>query len=199
MWGASARARVHAPFPYLANGAMDCIQIWCVSSRIHYIITLDKCGTHVWGGVHLHMRTCTPRFPDLANGWADCVQILCVNRDPLDNCFAHVWCGLHLHVRTCTPRFPYLAKAGRIASKFGEWLGIHDGRVLHMSEAGLHLCARTCRSLFNTGNTNNQPSVRSATPKALPRRSPKVGWTWRQQLFVRIVVFSMRNQPELSK
>ena len=88
---------------------MDCIQIWCVSSRIHYIITLDKCGTHVWGGVHLHVRTCTPRFPDLANGWADCVQILCVNRDPLDNCFAHIWCGLHLHVRTCTPRFPYLA------------------------------------------------------------------------------------------
>ena len=73
------------------------------------------------------------------------------------------------------PVFDISQTAGRIASKFGEWLGIHDGRVLHMSEAGVYLCARTCRFLFNTGNTNNQPSVRSATPKALPRRQPKVG------------------------
>ena len=215
MWGASARARVHAPFPYLANGWMDCIEIWCVSSHIHYIITLDKCGTHVWGGVHLHVRTCTPRFRDLANGWAncvqilcvnsypldksftyvwagvhlhsarahvhtpvpylasgwaDCVQILCVNRDPIDKCFTNVWSGVHLHVRTCTPFFHILQTAGRIASKFGVWLWIHDGSVLHMSEAGVHLRVRTCRSIFHTGNTNNQPSVRSATPKALPRR-----------------------------
>ena len=64
---------------------------------------LDKSFTHVWRGVHLHVRTCTPRFPDLANGWADRVQILCVNRDPLDKSFTHVCGGVHPRLRTCTP------------------------------------------------------------------------------------------------
>ena len=77
------------------DGWPDCVQIWCVTRD-----PLDKCFTHVWGGVHLHVRT---PLPYLANGWADCVQILCVTRDLLDKCFTHVWGGVHLHVRTCTP------------------------------------------------------------------------------------------------
>ena len=64
---------------------------------------LDKCFTHVWDGVHLHVRTCTPLFPDLANGWADCVQTWCVASDPLDERLTQVRCGVHLHVRMCTP------------------------------------------------------------------------------------------------
>ena len=30
-WGASARAHVHAPFPYLANGE-DCVQVWYMAT-----------------------------------------------------------------------------------------------------------------------------------------------------------------------
>ena len=41
----------------LHNGWPDCVQIWCVTRD-----PLDKCFTHVWGGVHLHVRTCTPVF-----------------------------------------------------------------------------------------------------------------------------------------
>ena len=45
MWGASARAHVHAHFQYLVNGCVDCIQIWCVNRD-----PLDSCFTHVGGG-----------------------------------------------------------------------------------------------------------------------------------------------------
>ena len=55
MWGASARAHVHTPLPYLANGWADCVQILCVNRD-----PLDNCFAHVWYGVHLHVRTCTP-------------------------------------------------------------------------------------------------------------------------------------------
>ena len=48
---------VHIRFPDLANGWADCVQIWCVARY-----PLDKCFTHVWGGVHLHVRTCKPLF-----------------------------------------------------------------------------------------------------------------------------------------
>ena len=119
-WSASARAHVHTPFPDLANGWADCAQIWFVDRD-----PLDKCFTHVWGGVHLHVRTCTPPLPYLANGWADGVQILCVTRDPSDKCFKHVWGEVHLHVRTCTPLFQISQTAGRITFKFGLWLGTH--------------------------------------------------------------------------
>ena len=56
-WSASARAHVHTPLPYLANGWADCVQILCVTRD-----PLDKCVTHVRGGVHLHVRTCRPLF-----------------------------------------------------------------------------------------------------------------------------------------
>ena len=156
---------MHTPLSYLANGWADCAQILYVNRD-----PFDKSFTHAWGGVRLHVRTRTPRFPDLANGWANCVQCLGVNSYPLDKSFTHVWAGVHLHVRTCTPLFRISQAVGRIAFKFGAWLWIHDGCVLHMSEAGVHLRVRTCRSPFHTGHTNKQPSVRSATPKALPRR-----------------------------
>ena len=108
MWGASARAHVHAHFQYLVNGWVDCIQIWCV------------------------------------------------NRDPLDSCFTHVGGGdasARAHVQI---PFPY--------------------------------------------QQHEQPTFG-------PQRYPKCaasqvteGWlNMRQQLFVRIVVFSMRNQPERSR
>ena len=98
---------MHTRFPDLANGWADCVQIWCVARD-----PLDKCFTHVWGGVHLHVRlgwsasarahVHTP-LPYLANGWADCVQTWCVANDPLDERLTQVRCRVHLHVRTCTP------------------------------------------------------------------------------------------------
>ena len=32
-WSAFARAHVHTPFPDLANGWVDCVQIWFMTSR----------------------------------------------------------------------------------------------------------------------------------------------------------------------
>ena len=53
---------------------------------------------------------------------------------------------MHLHVRTCTPLFQISQTAGRIAFKFGLWLGVgtHQTRALHKSEVGcICTCART--------------------------------------------------------
>ena len=57
----------------------------------------------VRGGVHLHVRTCTPLFQYLANGRADCVPTWCDAGDPLYERLTQVKCRVHLHVRTCTP------------------------------------------------------------------------------------------------
>ena len=61
-WSASARAHVHTPLPYLANGWADCVQTWCVASD-----PLDERLTQVRCGVHLHVRTCTPLSHDGAS------------------------------------------------------------------------------------------------------------------------------------
>ena len=75
---ASARAHVHTPFPYLANGWTHCVQIWCVT-----INSLDKSCTEVRYKVQLHVQLHTP-FPYLANGRADYVWIWCVARHQLE-------------------------------------------------------------------------------------------------------------------
>ena len=62
-WGISARAHVqrypppppHTALLYLGNGLADCVQIWYVGWW-----SLTKCLPQVIGGVHLHVRTCTP-------------------------------------------------------------------------------------------------------------------------------------------
>ena len=51
----SARAHVHTPSPYLANGWADCVQILCVTRD-----QLDKSFTQVKvrEGMQLHVRAC---------------------------------------------------------------------------------------------------------------------------------------------
>ena len=61
-WSASARAHVHTPLPYLANGWADCVQTWCVAND-----PLDERLTQVRCGVHLRVRTCTPPSNDGAS------------------------------------------------------------------------------------------------------------------------------------
>ena len=61
-WSASARAHVHTPLPYLANGWADCVQTWCVAND-----PLDERLTQVRCGVHLRVRTCTPPSNDDAS------------------------------------------------------------------------------------------------------------------------------------
>ena len=56
-WGASARAHVHTPLLYLENGWTDCADIWHVASG-QLVMWLP----HVYGGVTMHVRTCTPHF-----------------------------------------------------------------------------------------------------------------------------------------
>ena len=52
-WDAFALAHVHNPFPYLANGLEDCVQIWCVAMD-----PFDESYTsQIWdasASVHLH-------------------------------------------------------------------------------------------------------------------------------------------------
>ena len=131
-------ARAHLVFEMSQTGGADRVQILCVNRE-----PLDKSFTHVWGEVHLHVRTCTPCFPDLANGWTNCVQILCVIRDPLDNCFPHVWGEVHLHVRTCTPLFHISRMARRIVFKFCVNSDKLDNCFAHVW-CGVHLHVRTC-------------------------------------------------------
>ena len=118
-WSEAARAHVHTRLQYLANGWVDCVQILCVTRD-----PLDKCFAHVWGRVHLHVRTCTPLF-HISQTTGRIAFKFCVTGDQLDKCFTHVWGGVHLHVRTCTPLFQISQMAGRIAFKFGLWLGTH--------------------------------------------------------------------------
>ena len=69
-----------------------------------------------------HVRT---PFSYLGNGWTDCVEIWYVVGDPLAKRFTEVNGGVQMHVRTCAPPFRILGTAGRIALKFGVWLGDH--------------------------------------------------------------------------
>ena len=116
---------MHTRLPYLANDWADCVQILCVTGY-----QLDRCFTHVCGGVHLHVRTYTPLFHisqtarRIAFIFGLWVQILCVTGYQLDRCFAHVCGGVHLHVRKCTPLFHISQTARRIAFKFGLWVQI---------------------------------------------------------------------------
>ena len=99
-WNASARAHVHTHFPDLTNGWADCAQIWCVARD-----PLDKCFTHVWCGIHLHVRTCTPVFQISQTAGVLCSNLVCCYGPIIDKCFTRtrVWGVVHLHVRTCTP------------------------------------------------------------------------------------------------
>ena len=56
-WGISARAHVHTPLLYLENDWTDCADIWHVASG-QLVMRLP----HVYGGVTMHVRTCTPHF-----------------------------------------------------------------------------------------------------------------------------------------
>ena len=78
-------------------------------------------------------------FPDIANGWADCVQMWFVARHPLDKSFTQVRSDVQLHVRMWTPLFHISQTDGRIAFKFGAWLGTLAGTL--KSEVG---CICTC-------------------------------------------------------
>ena len=64
-------------------------------------------------------------FSYLGNDWTDCAEIWYAVRDPLARRFAEVNGGVHnAHARAhaCTPlRIP--GTAGRLALKFGVWLG----------------------------------------------------------------------------
>ena len=80
-WGASARAHAHIPFPYLANGWADWVQILCVAMD-----PLDKSFTQVRWDIFARLHLHTP-FPYLANGLEDCVEIWCVARDPFDESY----------------------------------------------------------------------------------------------------------------
>ena len=57
MRGSPARAHVNTPFRYLAKSLADCVKILYVARD-----PLDKSFAEVRGGVHLHLRTCTPLF-----------------------------------------------------------------------------------------------------------------------------------------
>ena len=132
---------VRTRFPYLRNGWTD--RGWnlvCgyVSIRWEAYIS-QKWGTSARAYVH------TP-FPYLANGWVDCVQILCMARDPFDKTFTQVRGGLHLHVRMCTPLFHTSQMAGRIAFKFGVWLGTHYRRWAHT----IHMWGASARAHVRT-------------------------------------------------
>ena len=48
---------VHTPLLYLENGWTDCAEIWHVASG-QLVMWLP----HVYGGVNMHVRTCTPHF-----------------------------------------------------------------------------------------------------------------------------------------
>ena len=48
---------MHTPFPYLANGWADCVQILCAARD-----PLDKSLHVVRVGVYLKVRACTPLF-----------------------------------------------------------------------------------------------------------------------------------------
>ena len=57
--------------------------------------------------------------------------------------FTQVRRGMHMHVRTCTHLFNISETAGRIALKFGVWLGTHILRALHASGGCICTCARS--------------------------------------------------------
>ena len=147
-------------FPDLANGWANCVQILCVNrdqlDYTHKIWTRSAQPFARSGKRSVHVRTCR------------CIpHQTCANQ--LSNgsllCFTHVWGGVHLHVRTCTPFFHILQTAGRIASKFGAWLWIHDGCVLHMWRRGcICACARADPLSIPATRTTN---LRSA---ALPQK-----------------------------
>ena len=65
----------------------------------------------VIGGVHLHMRLCTPLF-NISQTAGQIAFKFCVARDPLDKSCIQVWCGVHLHVRKYTSLFHISQTAG---------------------------------------------------------------------------------------
>ena len=84
--------------------------------------------TQVMGGVPTSARVNVPPFPYLGNNWMNCAEIWYVVSDPLARVFTQAKDGTQLHVRT---PFHILETAGRIALKFGVWLGYHKLYVLH--------------------------------------------------------------------
>ena len=100
----------------------------------------SHCGT--W---HVPRERCQ-NWPliKLRNGFADCDQIWCIIKDQAAMHNTQVMAGVHLHVRTCTradvPLFRISEMAGRIALKFGLWLGTHYLNLLQ--ELMLGTCAR---------------------------------------------------------
>ena len=56
-WGASARAHVRTPFPYLGNRWAHCAEIWWVVRD-----PVAMCFMQVFGWASLHVRTCTPHL-----------------------------------------------------------------------------------------------------------------------------------------
>ena len=65
--GASARAHVRTPFPYLGNRWVHCAEIWWVIR-----VPVAMCFMQVFGWAPLHVRTCTPY---IRNRLTDCVKI----------------------------------------------------------------------------------------------------------------------------
>ena len=56
-WSASARAHVHTLFHMSRTAGRSAFKFCVTSDPLD-----DSCFTQVWGGVHLHVRTCTPLF-----------------------------------------------------------------------------------------------------------------------------------------
>ena len=73
-WGASARAHVRTPFPYLGNGWTDCAEIWyVVRDQLARLLTQNKGGDT---SARAHLRTCRcARFPYLGSCLTDCAEI----------------------------------------------------------------------------------------------------------------------------
>ena len=109
----------------------------------------------------------------------------------------------HVH-----PLFPYLANGCSVCVKIlcVAWYPLDLTQALLKTEVGCTCtCARAHLYLVQNGGLSNcRPHEQ---PTFGPQRYPKSaasqvteGWlNMRQQLFVRIVVFSMKNQPERSR
>ena len=143
--------------------------------------------------MHLHVRTCTPFF--------HISQRLLGLRYNLVCCLVPTRSysgltqdggGVHLHVRTCTP----------LGGTERRLIELSATRTTNLRSAALpqKRCLVHNRRLVEHERPHEQPTF---GPQRYPKSAASQvteGWlNMRQQLFVRIVVFSMRNQPERSR
>ena len=144
---------MHTRFPYFANGWADCVQIWCVAGD-----PLDRCFRHVWGGVHLRVRTCTPLFQISQTAgriafkfcvWLGAQYIRALHKSG--------WvASARAHVHS---RFPYFANGW--ADCVWTWCSANDPleEMLTQVRCGVHLHVRTCTLLsYDGASAPSRPS-----------------------------------------